>query len=299
MPRALAVALLLLFGCGGGEPLRLGISMGEEGRRACRIAAAEINAAGGIDGRPLELRFASHGEAIQAQPAIAAADGFARDASILGVVGHSNSSSSLAASQIYNSHRLPHIAPTTTAPLFTSAGPFSYRLVPDDRGQGKFLASQTPTAGQGSRVAIMYVNDDYGRALFEELRRELERLGVEVVYEAPFLEEAAASQFEGTLPALARRPPGLLFWLGRSGNLTPILPPLRAAFPDMMIIGSDGLETPDIYETPSYVGVRVVRPSSVAEILICSRKRANRIRSALFIRVRPSLGCSCPPPTGA
>ncbi|HEV8631195.1 MAG TPA: ABC transporter substrate-binding protein [Thermoanaerobaculia bacterium] len=261
MTRAtLAAALFtLVAGCRQPEPLAIGISVNPEGVAAARLAAAEINAAGGIDGRPLALHEAADGRATQAQPAIAAADAFVHDRSVLAVVGHGNSSASLAAAQIYNAAHLPQIAPTTTAARYTQAGPFSFRLVPSEQGQAVVLARRALAAGRSARLAVFYVNDDYGRGLHAGLDSELQRLGLDVVYEAPYLETVSPNQVDGPLAAVSRASPDLLFWLGRLPELLPMLAPLRAALPRLTILGSDGVEAAPIYTDPRCRGIGFVR----------------------------------------
>src|ERR1700741_12381 len=76
---------LLCAACAREEPVRLGVVMGERGIAGARLAAADVNAAGGIDGRPLELEIVS-GSGVEARPAIAAAERLAADPKVLAVV---------------------------------------------------------------------------------------------------------------------------------------------------------------------------------------------------------------------
>jgi branched-chain amino acid transport system substrate-binding protein len=239
----------------------LGITVSGDGIEAAELAVEEINAAGGIHGRPLELVAIPDRTGGAAGFAIAAAERFAADPSILAVIGHSNSATSLAAAKIYNARGLPQIAPVATSPLFALAGPYSFRLVPDDRLQAEFMAQQVKENPAVRRVAILYVNDDYGRGLYGELRQRLVEAGVHVVYEAPYLEGAAPDQLESGAREVIGARPQMLFWLGRFTELRRVLPPLRAGLPDLAILASDGLEAGVTYGLPDSVavGIRVVR----------------------------------------
>ncbi len=133
---------LTTTGCRSKETVRFGIVVTEEAVIAAQLAASEINASGGIQGHPLELRVIAGGSSTRASLSIAAAEELSGDSSVIGVIGHSNSSASLSAAQIYNARHLVQIAPTSSAPLLSQVGPYTFRLVPSDVHQAKFLADQ-------------------------------------------------------------------------------------------------------------------------------------------------------------
>src|SRR5205807_47995 len=137
----------------------------------------DINDAGGVRGRPLELRLMLGQVSTAAQMALTAAESLASDPKVLAVVGHTNSSASLAAAHVYNEHHVVQIAPTTTTPLYSEAGDYSFRMVASDVYQGRFLANLV-LAIPGQRVAVLYVNDDYGRALHAATMDRLSASGV-------------------------------------------------------------------------------------------------------------------------
>jgi len=139
-PQLLFSGFLLLFACRERAPLRIGVVLDPDGLRGAVMAADDLNAGGGINGRRLELRVVNGLSSTSAKDALTAAESLATDATILAVVGHTNSNASLAASQVYNERHVVQIAPTSTAPLYSHAGPYSFRMVPSDLYQGEFLA---------------------------------------------------------------------------------------------------------------------------------------------------------------
>lgn len=252
-------ALITLGGlsCSRPGPVRFGIAESSTGVAGAQIAARQINAAGGIRGRPVELVFADRGGDTRAPAAIATAERFAADPTILAVVGHSNSAASLAAAETYNSRHLPQIAPTTTASIFTAAGPYSFRLVPGDDRQAAFLADQVK-ASPSRRVAILYVNDDYGRALDAALRDSL--APARVVYESPYTESGTDEALVASAAAAGAAHPELLVWLGRPPQLEQFLPRFRAGCPSCAVLGSDAVGGYVMYQHPErFEGVRFTR----------------------------------------
>lgn len=236
----LAITLLVLAGCRGQGPLKVGIVISEEAVLAAQLAASDINATGGIRGRPLSLEVISGGNT-RASLALAAAESLSQDAAVIAVVGHSNSSASLSAAQIYNERKVVQVAPTSTAPLLSQAGPYTFRLVPADSYQAQFLAEEITGGGFGQRTAVFFVNDDYGHALNDALRKLLARAKVPIVYEARFTEGDSLHEVAGIARALSDAHPDRLVWLGRSRQLLELLPELRRVLPALPILASDGI----------------------------------------------------------
>ena len=250
------VALLVtVAGCAEYAPPRIGLVLGSEGVRAAELAVADLQAAGGPR---VELRALSGAYGSSAQIALQGAESLAVDPGVIAVVGHANSSASLAASQVYNARRVVQIAPTTTSPLYSQAGPYSYRLVGSDVHQARFLVGRIarPTA---ERLAVVYANDDYGRSLRGMVVAELAARGARPVYQGPYAER----ETDGTevVRALAAAAPTMLLWLGRSAFFSRIADSLHRALPDLQVLATDGFgsETVGMGKNPRFTGVRYVR----------------------------------------
>src|SRR5258706_15225597 len=158
-PQLLFSGFLLLFACRGRAPLRIGVVLDPDGLRGAVMAADDLNAGGGINGRRLELRVVNGLSSTSAKDALTAAESLATDATILAVVGHTNSNASLAASQVYNERHVVQIAPTSTAPLYSHAGPYSFRMVPSDLYQGEFLAKVVAGDSPHPIVPVVFADD--------------------------------------------------------------------------------------------------------------------------------------------
>ncbi len=276
--RRLGPLLVLAAAACGGEPrdVALGVALDGDGTVGAEYAAADVNASGGIDGDSLALRVIATGAATRAQSSIGIADSLAADPAVVAVVGHSNSAASLAASQIYNARHLPHVAPTSTAPLFSAAGPYSFRLVPDDRRQAEFLTSEVAREG-ARRVAIVYVPDADGRGLQGAVRAGLARQGTPIVYETAYVESGDPGRLASAARALAAERPDLLVWLGRPLELKQMLEALAAHLPALPVLASDGVDANYTYARPAdFPNVRFVRfvdPGAPGQALASFRDR--------------------------
>ena len=242
----LAVAL---SGCERVRPVVIGVSTSPPFVQAARMAVDDELVAGGVPGLDTVMMPESRS---LAAPAIETARRLVAVAGMTAVVGHSNSAASLAAAPIYNDHEVVQITPTASAPAFSRAGRFSFRLVPYDDRQGRFLAEYVGEAlPDGGRLAVVYVNDDYGRGLRAALLASLDAERFPVVVELPHVEndlrDADAAYAAGALRA-AR--PDVVLWLARGGTLAGFLPSIRAVLPDVPIVGGDAVEAGGLQAAP-------------------------------------------------
>jgi branched-chain amino acid transport system substrate-binding protein len=239
--RALVCVQLVLFAsCHDAREVTIGFALGQVDQQAARMALSDA-AAEGFD-VAIDTIFAMETDN-RAAPAIEIADHFAAQPGIAAVIGHSNSGASLAASHIYNASGIVQLAPNSTAAAYSDAGPFSYRMVPPDDRQGRWLAGYLLREHARSRIALMYVNDDYGRGLRNELLAALPANRINWVIDAPHTENVTPGSLSLTVRTLAASHPQLIVWLGRTRHLSRILPELRTALGDVEIIGGDALSS--------------------------------------------------------
>jgi branched-chain amino acid transport system substrate-binding protein len=174
----------ILIGWGGGP---LNDSTVAPSLHTAELAIAEINAAGGIHGRPLRLVILEDGG--EPDSAVRVATRLV-DSGVVAVIGHIYSSTTLAAAPVYNNPHNPvlQISPSATSPLITQAGPYTFRVCPSDLQYGGALAHFVQQSLKLTRGAVLYVNNDYGRGVRRTFEREFSLLSGEVTEVDPFLE---------------------------------------------------------------------------------------------------------------
>ena len=239
-------AALATMGCGEGganaddlPPTIAGAAPGSF-LEAMRLAVHEETAGGSLEG--LDTVFVSEASN-RSGPALAVAEELVGIPGIAAVIGHANSAASLATSQVYNRARVVQIAPTSSAPLYSEAGPFSFRMVPPDAGQGRFLARVVSDSLQaGARIGVFYVNDDYGRGLRAAFLDALDPDRYTMTVELPHTEsDLEPVDTRHLLEALESAEVDALIWLGRVPELNNLLPDLRSSLGDLPIFGGDAL----------------------------------------------------------
>ena len=161
----------------------IGIALSSANHPAVELAASEINAGGGIDGVPIELMGLEWkiGNVYNATEILDWANRFANTKDLVAVVGHSDSSSTLSAAALYNQKGVPQIVTIATNPGITNIGHWTYRLCISDAAQGPLLAEYSVGEWAKKRIAVLYVNDAYGRGLAELFEARVREMGGEIV----------------------------------------------------------------------------------------------------------------------
>ncbi|MEJ2184356.1 MAG: ABC transporter substrate-binding protein [Gemmatimonadota bacterium] len=236
----LAVAVLV-SACGRPGSVVLGVSTNQVFVQAARLALEQELGGGGLPRIDTVLVVESTN---RAAPAIERADSLVAVPGMVAGVGQSTSSASLAAAPLYH------------------VGAYSFSLLPPDDRQGEYLARYLEGAlPGGGRVAVLYVNDDYGRGLHDALVADLDTTRFNIVVDLPHVEDdVQPAEIEETAASLAAERPDVLVWLARGAILDRYIDPIRAALPRVLIVGSDavgarGVTMPD---NPRWRGVRHV-----------------------------------------
>ena len=151
-------------------------TFGEQMRRGAQQAVNDINAAGGILGRPLRLEVGD--DACDPKQAVTLAQYFA-NLRIKFISGHYCSGSSIPASVIYQEEGMLQMSPASTNPLFTERGlPNIFRIYGRDDQQGvvvgHFIADKFPN----KKIAIVHDKQAYSKGLAEEVQKNLRARGV-------------------------------------------------------------------------------------------------------------------------
>jgi branched-chain amino acid transport system substrate-binding protein len=245
--RSLLALSLILSSCDpSGEPIRIGLAgslsdpVGLPMKRAAELAVEQINANGGIKGRPIELierdDYADPDSAV-----FVATDLY--EAGVSAVIGHLFSSTTLAAAPVYNGGTAPvaAISPSSSSPDVTSAGDYTFRICPSDLAHGAALARWVRDTLRLERGALLYLNDQYGRGVRQMFVREFTRRGGVLLAIDPYLGETP--NVGPYLDRLAKIG-GVEFLViaGNRGEGEEILRQARQRGLAMPVLGGDGLE---------------------------------------------------------
>ena len=243
---ALATMVLVSACSGSAGPIKIGLAgslsdpVGVPMKHAAELAVEEINAQGGIHGRPLELvqrdDYADPDSAV-----FVATDLY--EAGVSAVIGHIYSGMTLAAAPVYNGGPDPvaAVSPSSSSPEISTAGEYTFRICPSDLAHGAALARWVHDTLGLERGAVLYLNDQYGRGVRQTFVRDFIRRGGVLVSIDPYLGDAP--QVGPYLDRLAKvGDTGFLIVAGNRGEAEQILKQARQRGLTMPVVGGDGLE---------------------------------------------------------
>ncbi len=146
--------------------------MGKDLLNAVQMAVDDKNRSGGIRGR--QVRLVTEDDKASPKDAVTVAQKIAANTSIIGIVGHMNSGTMLAASSVYSQSGVPVVMPVPTNPQITKQG-FSnlFRVPITDDKQGPACASFIITKLNKNRIAIIHNKDAYGEGIATETDKYL------------------------------------------------------------------------------------------------------------------------------
>ncbi len=161
-------------------------AMGQNGNRGAEIATAAINAQGGIGGRPVKFElFDDKGSPRDAATVAQRIAG--EEDKYFAVAGHVNSSATLAAMPIYSEAETPVLCPSSSNPTITEQGWKNFlRLTGrDDYGAQEYSGFMINNMKK-RKLGILFVNNDFGRGLRNEVVKAVAVLGGTMAAEGTF-----------------------------------------------------------------------------------------------------------------
>jgi branched-chain amino acid transport system substrate-binding protein len=206
-----------------------------------RVAAERANAAGGLLGYrikvvPLDDEADSDVAVTVANEIAGAIQGGQK---VLGIIGHYNSGQSAAALSIYKNLPVIVITPTSSDPSLTKSGYTNFfRVNATDASQAPYDASFMVNDLQAQRIVVVYADNDYGRALKDEMVKALQNLGKPAVAVISIVEAADTQQ--AAVAQIKEVNPDMVFLAGYETEGYVLLPEMRAAGIDAKFMAGDG-----------------------------------------------------------
>jgi len=155
-------------------------------KSGAQIAVNEINSKGGIDGKKLVFDVAD--DVGTPNQAVMIAQKYSLDKDLLFVLGHNNSSCSIAALPIWEKVGLPVISPSNTAANITRLGHKNYfRIIANDDIMTKKLVELAVKVLGMKRPALIWENSDYGKGMRDIALKTIPELGVKVIANDSFI----------------------------------------------------------------------------------------------------------------
>lgn len=266
-----ALASLLILALAGhadaAEPLKIGLAaplsgpdagFGQGARLGAEQAIAEINRAGGVTGRKLQLVVQD--DAADPKQAMAVARRFA-GSGVRFVIGPLTSGASAAASAVYEEAGIVSVTPGASwAPLTRRGAGLLFRLSGSDAQQGAIGGTLLAERFRGKPVAVVHDKTSFGRGLADEAVRALKaRGGQERLFEGVSRDDREIAALVAKLRALGIE---AIYFGGLSAPATGLIRAMREAGLTTTVIGSDGLLDKEFSQVPGAEGTLMTVPSA-------------------------------------
>src|SRR5215211_3639651 len=252
------VAISLLSACtpnggGGTDKVRVGVFMSLTGTTAnfgissvngIKLAADEINAAGGINGKQVELLVQD--DRSDASEAATIVTKFVTQDQVHAVIGEVASSRSIAAAPIAQNAGIPMLTPSSTNPEVTKKGNFIFRSCFIDPVQGAAIA-QFAAKSLGAKTAAIMVDrkNDYSTGLEKVINETFTRMGGKIVAVQSYQE--GDQDFNAQLTSLKGANPEVLFVPGYYNDVGLIAKQARDKGITVPLVGGDGWDSVQLY----------------------------------------------------
>ncbi len=149
-------------------------------RTGAEIAVEIINENGGILGRRVELVV--YDDALNPDQAIAVAHKMIEQDGVVAAVSGSYSSTTLAASSVFEEAGVSLVVAYAVNPLITKDKTYVIRVGMVAEVEGKAAGYAAVNMLRAKKVAILYIDNPYGQALADNAKRTVEELGGQVVF---------------------------------------------------------------------------------------------------------------------
>jgi branched-chain amino acid transport system substrate-binding protein len=254
-----ACALLLLDGCnkpsdgggsgGTGGTIKVGefasltgkeATFGASSHEGTQLAIEEINAAGGVLGKKLEL-LTEDDLSKAGEPATVVNKLISRD-DVVAILGEVASSRSLEAAPICQQNKIPMISPSSTNPKVTETGDYIFRVCFIDPFQGTVMANFATKTLKAKKVAIFTdVKSDYSKGLAKYFKEGFAKAGGQITAELDF--NGGDKDFKAQLTAVKGSSPDAVFVPGYYTDVALICIQAKQLGLNVPLFGGDGWES--------------------------------------------------------
>lgn len=220
-------------------------NFGQSAINGVLMATSEVNQAGGINGRKIDVVI----EDDKGSPEEAArltAKLIDQDKVAAIIAGGTSGNSRAAAPKAQASH-IPMISPSSTDPAVTQTGNYIFRACFVDSFQGEVMANFAINTLKAKKAAILTdFNSPYSRGLTDYFKLSFGRLGGTIVSEQTYTQGDA--DFKGQLSTIRAAEPDVIYIPGYYGDVALITKQARMIGLTQALLGGDGWDAPELWQ---------------------------------------------------
>lgn len=240
-------------GAGAGGTYKIGIfapttgfaaSDGKSAVNSAKLAVEKVNAAGGVQGK--ELKLVVYDDASKPDQAATIAQKLVRQDNVDIAVSGSYSAQTRAAAPIFARSNKVMIAAYAVDPEITQVGEQIWRIGELASVQGKVAGKLVLDNLKGKKVAILYVDNDFGTGLTKAFRDYVKQNGGQIVSDSKYpLEE---KDFRTVLGGIKAKSPDVLYAPGYYNNAADMANQAAELGLKAQIVGVEGYDSPKLID---------------------------------------------------
>jgi branched-chain amino acid transport system substrate-binding protein len=220
-------------------------SFGQSTKNGIELAVEEINKAGGINGKQIQLVIEDdQGRPEQAKTVVSK---LINQDKVVAVLGEVASTNTLAAAPVAQEAKIPMITPSSTNIKITEIGDYISRVCFIDSFQGSTMGKFAALSLKAKTAAILGdVNSDYSKGLTQFFEEEFTKNGGKIIAKEAYTQNDP--DFKGQLTKIRDLKPDVLYVPGYYGQVGIIAKQARELGMEMPILGGDGWDSPELWK---------------------------------------------------
>ena len=211
---------------------------GKSARIGAELAVEQVNAAGGINGKNIELVIYDD-QASPKESAPLAAKLITQDEVVAGISG-SYSGATRAAATIYQENGTPYISAYAVHPDITRSGEYVFRTSFMGEVQGRAGAKLVGEMMGKKRVSVITLANDFGKSLEAGFKEKAGEYGIEILGEYDY--SIKDREFGPIVSKVKAESPDAIYASGYFFTAGPLVTQLREAGVTVPVIGQEGYD---------------------------------------------------------
>ena len=214
-------------------------------RNAIELALREVNAAGGVKGKKIDVRV--YDDQSKPEEAANAANRLINQDQVLLILGEVASTNSIAMANKAQPAKVPMISNASTNPKVTAIGDYIFRVCFIDPFQGYVMAKFAHDNLKFTKVAVLKdLASDYSQGLADVFERKFTEMGGKIVGEETYAK--GSTDFRSQLTAIKRAQPDGIYVPGYYTDIGVIARQARELGITAKLMGGDGWDSEKLFE---------------------------------------------------
>jgi branched-chain amino acid transport system substrate-binding protein len=212
---------------------------GESALNSAKLAVEVINDKGGINGQMVEL--VDYDDHLDSKQSVSIAQKLTTRDNVVAVVSGSYSGTTRPVAAIYQNAKVPMISAYAIHPDIPRAGDYIFQQSFPGPVQGKVGGYMAVDDLGAQKIAILYVDNDFGSTLNDNFQEYVEEKGAEVVYVDSF--GIGEREFNPVLTKINGLNPDLIYVVAYAGEGAAIMRQAADVGIEAKILGTEGMDS--------------------------------------------------------